>query len=329
MERGPIFLAGIERSGTSLMYALLASHPNIAMTRRTNLWAYFYNRYGDLSNQANFERCLAAMLRYKRLLKLQPDPERIRQEFWQGEPSYARLFALLEEHHAQRLGKPRWGDKSLNTERYVDEIFTAYPTAKMIQMIRDPRDRYASALTRWKVIRGRAGTGIARWLASIELAQRNQQRYPNRYKIVRYEILATKPEETLRDVCAFLEEEYSPAMLTMEGAPIHRNRGGNSSYGKYAPGNISTRSIGRFRQVLSKREIAFIQSYARRQMLVYGYELEPIELSPRDLLLFYSIDWPLNLARMAAWYALESMRDLTGRSPSPQTIVDKVGVTRA
>ena len=51
----PIFLAGPDRSGTSLIYALLASHPNISMVRRTNMWRYFYNRYGDLHNPQNFE----------------------------------------------------------------------------------------------------------------------------------------------------------------------------------------------------------------------------------------------------------------------------------
>ncbi len=40
MERGLIFVAGIERGGASLMYAVLASHPHIAMTRRTNWWAF-------------------------------------------------------------------------------------------------------------------------------------------------------------------------------------------------------------------------------------------------------------------------------------------------
>ncbi|HEX6293069.1 MAG TPA: sulfotransferase, partial [Herpetosiphonaceae bacterium] len=217
MAHGPIFLAGIERSGTSLMYALLASHPNIAMTRRTNFWRFFYGQYGDLRDPANFERCLAAMLRYKRHLKLQPDPERIRREFWHGQPSYARLFALLEEHHAERLGKVRWGDKSLNNEHYVDMIFADYPDARMIQMVRDPRDRFASAITRWKTIRGRIGTGAARWRRSVEQGQHNAERYPDRYLIVRYETLVEQPEATLRQVCAFIGEPYTPAMLTMEG----------------------------------------------------------------------------------------------------------------
>jgi hypothetical protein len=321
MEQGPIFIGGIERSGTSLIYALLASHPNIAMTRRTNLWTYFYKQYGDLKERKNFERCLAAMLRYKRLLKLQPDVERIRSEFWQGEPTYPRLFALLEEHHAERLGKPRWGDKSLNTERYAEQIFAAYPNARILHMIRDPRDRYASAATRWKVNRGRVGVGTAMWLGSVWLAERNQQRYPERYKIVRYESLASRPEESLREICAFIDEQYSPAMLGMEGAELFRDAGGNSSYGRHEAGRISTKSIGRYRKVLSQREILFMQQHAQREMIAHGYSFDQIELSPRDRLLFALVDQPSNLARMAAWRALEAIKNRTGRTPSAHTIV--------
>ena len=48
MINNPVYIAGLERSGTSLIYALLGSHPSIAMTRRTNLWTHFYGQYGDL-----------------------------------------------------------------------------------------------------------------------------------------------------------------------------------------------------------------------------------------------------------------------------------------
>jgi hypothetical protein len=327
MNRGPIFIAGLERSGTSLIFALLASHPNIAMTRRTNMWTYFYNQYGDLSQSDNFEHCLSMMMRYKRLVVLKPDPDRIRREFWQGEPTYARLFALLEEHYADRIGKPRWGDKSLNTERYADPIFEAYPGARILHMIRDPRDRYASVLTRWKYRRGGIGSGTAMWLSSAKLAERHQQRFPDHYKVIRYETLATQPEKTLREVCAFIGEDYSPAMLSMEGAANFREDGGNSSYGQRKPGVISTDSIGRYRQVLPMGDIAFLQMYAGQEMVYFDYQPEPIQLAGKERLLFAVADWPLNVTKLVAWRLRNTINNRKGRALPSYRIVPEPSST--
>jgi hypothetical protein len=324
MEKGPVFIAGLERSGTSLIYALLASHPKLAMSRRTNLWTYFYNQYGDLSRPQNFERCLAGMLRYKRLVLLKPDPSRIRREFWQDKPTYARLFALLEAHYAERAGKPRWGDKSLNTERYADQIFASYPNARIIHIIRDPRDRYASALTRWKVSRGGIGAGTAMWLFSMNLAKKNQKRYPNQYMILRYETLANHPEPTLRKVCAFIGEKYTPIMLSMQGAEEFRDEGGNSSYGQqHEPGQISTRSIGKFRNVLSQRKIAFMQLLARHEMFAYDYSLESNSLSIADWLQFTLLDIPVNVGRMFIWTVRETIQNWIGRTLPSYRIISE------
>jgi len=326
MNKGPIFVAGLERSGTSLIYALLASHPNIAMTRRTNMWRYFYDQYGDLGQPENFERCLNMMMVYKRLVKLKPDSDRIRSEFWQGEPTYARLFAIIEEHFAERKGKPRWGDKSLNTERYAEAIFDGYPGARMLHMIRDPRDRYASVIARWKTRRGGEGAGVAMWLSSTKLAKENQQRYPNQYMLVRYETLATQPVETLQEICTFIDEEYTPEMLTMEGAKTFRNIGSNSSYGQGEPGVISTSSIGRFRQVLTSRQIYFIQKQAERQMKEFDYKSMRIELSLLERLLFTFVDWPFNQARIKFWQVRNRIRNKTGRRLPDYRIVSKTGL---
>lgn len=323
MNRGPVYVAGQERSGTSLMFALLASHPNIAMTRRTNLWTHFYDQYGDLSEPHNLEACLTMLQRYKRIRPLSMNVERVRQEFVQGEPTYGRLFDILESHYAQRLGKPRWGDKSLHTERYADAIFSAYPEARILHMIRDPRDRYASALTRWKVNRSGVGGGTAVWLSSVKLAQHNQSRYPDRYRIVFYETLAREPEQTLREICAFIGEPYAPEMLTMRGAKTFRDEGGNSSYTQHEPGRISTRSIGRFRQVMSPRQIAFMQLFAGRAMADMNYPLEDVSLSPTEQLAFYALTVPGNVARMVAWQLRETYLNTRGRPvPSYRILPD-------
>ena len=329
MNNGPIFIAGLERSGTSLIYALLASHPNIAMTRRTNLWTYFYNQYGDLREPENFERCLRDMLRYKRLLPIHLDAERLRRDFKQGDKTYPRLFALIEEQFARRLGRPRWGDKSLNTERYVDLIFEAYPNARVLHMMRDPRDRYASAVARWKVSRGGSGAGSAVWLSSLKLAMRHCERYPDRDKIVRYEALASRPEETLRGICDFIGEEYTPLMLSMKGAEQFRDEGGNSSYEQHEPGHISTRSIGRFRQVLSPRQIAFMQMVSRGGMSMFEYEADRVRLSMLESLLFLFFDIPVNYVAMLAWSVREAFLNRVGRPLPSYRIVNDAEQVRA
>lgn len=229
METGPIIIGGPDRCGKTLMRSLLVAHPNIAIPEvGSNMWTYFYGRYGDLGLPANFERCVGAMLRYKHVRLLQPDSGRIRREFWEGEPTYARLFALFHQHYAEKQGKPRWGDQTGLVERYADPLFTAYPTAKMIYMVRDPRDRYEASLALWPNGKGRVGAATARWVYSVRLAQRNQKRYLGRYMVVKYETLVREPEATLREVCAFLGEDYLPAMLTLDCAPRYRGEGRQS-----------------------------------------------------------------------------------------------------
>ena len=333
MERGPIFIGGPDRCGKTLLRALLVSHPHIAIPDvGSNYWTYFYGQYGDLSHGDNFERCLRAMLHYKHALFVKPDAERIRREFWQGEASYARLFALLHQHYAERQGKPRWGDQTGLIERYADPLFAAYPDAVLIHMIRDPRDRYGASLEKWPTGRMRVGGATARWLYSVGWAQRNQRRYPDRYKIVRYETLVQQPETTLRDICAFIGETFMPSMLTMEAAPIYRDKGAHRSPTDGATNVISTTYIGRYHNVVPTRELAFMQAHARRAMQTFGYDLDPIQWTLKERLAYGLRDWPANLVRMRTWQAIETLQHnfpaYVGRKPDPNMIV-KDGASRS
>jgi hypothetical protein len=258
--------------------------------KESNTWTYFYGQYGDLGQKSNFERCLSAMLDYKGIQELNPDPQRIREAFWQGEPTYARLFALFHAQYAEQLGKPRWGVQSVCVEFYARLVFAAYPTVKMIHMIRDPRDRYVTQVrTRRSRKRRGIATATANWLQSVSVAERNQKQYPRCYKILRYETLVSQPQETMRDLCAFLDVEYAPSAFTIDGVPQYRGK------------EISPAFVRCFPQRMSKREIAFLQAHAKRDMIAYDYALEPVRLSPGDYPLFYLIDQPINLGIMAAW----------------------------
>jgi hypothetical protein len=314
----PVFIAGPDRSGTTLLYALLASHPEISMARRTNMWRYFHRRYGDLEDDANLERCLGDMVRYRRMRHLDPDVERIRREFRAGPRTYGRLFALFHQHQAERFGKPRWGDKSLHTEHYAARVFHEFPTARIVHMVRDPRDRYASVRKRYGRDRNRVGAATGRWLTSTRAGLRNARRYPDRYMLVRYEDLARRPEVTMREVCAFVDVEMSPRMFTMAGAPEHRDRGGNSSFGDLEPGTISTKAIGRFRDVLTPSETAFIQLVARRELRALGYHRAPVAFSPAQRARHVVVELPVHLLRLAAAEALAAHQRRRGEPLPPR-----------
>jgi hypothetical protein len=320
----PVFVAGPDRSGTTLMFALLASHPDLCMVRRTNMWRYFYQRYGDLGEPANLDRCLDDMMRYRRMRHLHPDEERIRREFADGPRTYGRLFALFHGHHAERLAKSRWGDKSLHTERFADDIFTEFPDARIVHMVRDPRDRYASVRHRNGQQLSRVGAATGRWIRSTRAAGRSSQRHPDGYLIVRYEDLALAPDATMRRVCEFIDVAYTPAILGLEELPELLDSGGNSSFSDMQPGTISARAIGRFRSVLAPADVLFMQLTARRGMDVMGYDRQRTLLSPRAAARFLLWDLPVNSARMIGWMAKAHLRERRGVRV-PQSRLEHLG----
>ena len=304
-ERDPVFVAGLDRSGKTTLAAFLTSHPSIAIPPvGSNLEMYFYRRFGDLRDDANLDRCLAAMSRYKHVRILEPDVEAIRETFRGGPATYERLFALFLAGYADRERKRRWGAQTGLLERHADMLFAAYPGARFVHLVRDPRDRYEASLAAWPDGRARAGGATARWRYSVGLGERNLRRYPGRYLVVRFEDLLLDAEGTLRDVLGFLGEPFDPAILEMPGAPAHREK--LARHG--GPGGLlSPRFIGGFRGRIPARELAFIQTFAARPMRRHGYNPEPVRMRGREragLLL----DVPKQLVRMLAWRGSEELR---------------------
>jgi hypothetical protein len=308
---GPVFLAGIDRSGIGLLGELLERHPRIAMTRRTDFWSRYRGRYGDLRVVANVDRCLQAIAADRRGRVFEPDRDRLLAELAHG-PSYPRLFELLQQQRLEQLGRARWGDKSLGTERYARLVLRAFPTARMIHVVRDPRDRYASQKYHRQGGKGGVAAGAAQWRWSVRLAERNTRRYPDRYLVVRYESLVSDPERILRTVCAFIGEPY-PVGLVDELAP----EGQTSMEGDRAPGPIHTRSVGTFRTRLTPREVLTLQLVAGHRLSRYGYVREPVRLARAARWRFTLAQLPLDAVSAVLWGPWTRLCKLVAR-PSPR-----------
>lgn len=285
----PIFIGGLSGSGKTQLRLVLDAHPEISLTRRTRMWDRFYGRFGDLCDPANLDRCLSSMLRDAGVQQLAPDERKVRRAFADGPRTYARLFGLLHQHHAERAGKHRWGDQLAFIERFADPIFAAFPSARMIHMVRDPRRRSPTggrALGR----AARLGWETAMWLRSVELATRNQRLHRGGYLVVRYETLSTRPVDTVEAICAFVGESFlSPMVDVIDGLGFE--------------GGGRARREGCAVAGLSAADAAFLDRYAGRELARFDYPRTEPALTGRDRLAFGLVTWPLSRLAMATWRA--------------------------
>jgi Sulfotransferase family len=199
----------------------------------------------------------------------------------------------VHEQYAERSRKPRWGDQTAEVGRFADQIVAEDPRARFLHLVRDPRDRFVAILERGPRRPGAVGHATAAWLASTSVALRNRRRHAGRYLILRYEDLVSRPEWTMREVCAFLGEEYEPAMLRIDGVRRYDALRAASESGS----PVSTAFVGRYRGSLSRADVAFIQSIAGQRMIAFDYRPDPIRLTPGERFR-YAGRWPANRARM-------------------------------
>jgi Sulfotransferase family len=273
---GPIFIGGAARSGKTLMRGLLSSHSSIVVSRRTEMWTRFYERFGDLDSDENLERCLQALLRRSQVAALSPDAERVRRDFRGGPRTYARLFALIHEQYAEQCGKARWGDQTGGLETVSDAIMQAHPDARFLHLVRDPRDRYVALMAkrrgRWLTLE----RSTLHWIRSATLARRNAMRYPDSYRVVSYEALVRRSDETMREVCEFVGEQYEPAMLSMQSEPRYEEERLASRTGS----PLTDAYVGCHRDVLARWERGFVGVVARSEMRAFGYSEDQSSMRP-------------------------------------------------
>ncbi|HVR31916.1 MAG TPA: sulfotransferase [Acidimicrobiia bacterium] len=278
---GPVFLAGLDRSGIGLLGDVLDRHPAFALSRRTNFWSFYDGRFGDLAETSNVDACLTELFRFRRIRDLGLDTDRIREAFLaSSDRSYTRLFSLIGEHHASARGKPRWGDKSLGSERHAERILDAYPDGRMVHVIRDPRDRHASVTNHRGAKRGGVASTSAEWLDSVRAADRHSIRYVGRYLVIRYEDLAAAPREVLGEVCEFLGEAFDESSLDPQG---------DDENGALA---FHARSVGRFRTDLRPRQVELIERVTAGDLERRGYTLSRPALGTGARVVLELVDLP-------------------------------------
>jgi len=118
---------------------------------------------------------------------------------------------------ADRENKSRWAEKTPGNIIHAKRIFDIWPAARLIHIVRDPRDIYASLVEakKWSS----AEDFGSRWCAMIGAAQELKEALPDdpRFLEIRYESLTLDPVNTMGKVIAFIGEDWDDAVARYTG----------------------------------------------------------------------------------------------------------------
>lgn len=274
----PLFIISSGRSGTTLLRSMLVAGGQIAIPAETHIFhilpvkylAYRGLGWEDLAKLmiAEFESSTNFPLwqvnlapAYKRVLEI-PEEER----------SLAKLIdEVILTYAAEKFPEAKmWGDQSPIHTFFLPHISNIFPEAKYIHMLRDGRDVVTSRIlnedNKYDIYEA-----VYRWKTSIDRANEIQKRVsPDQYLEIRYERLVTEPIPTLKEICGFLNIEYSPIMLDYWKLPStieHKYYLHQKNLGK----PVFTSSIGKWRECLTYSQQNYVLSQISGELRDLGY----------------------------------------------------------
>lgn len=271
----PFFIVGTPRSGTTLLRFILSSHPRIYIPAETGFLPFLRLNTVSRLSQKQIRRL------FNRIARLNRHWQSLVQEanislVSRTEPSLEQLLDTLyrlkiaqEDPHALR-----WGDKTPSYVRYISQVNRIFPQAQFVHMIRDGRDAALSARSKWGKERWHMDLYylLNNWIRNVEAGRRAGKRLnSNHYTELHYEQLVHKPEEVLKRLCSFLNEDFHPALLSHSNLAQDPFKSGSHSEVRQA---IFGSSVGRWRNEMSLFEKKMANHLAGFTLAQFGYRLD-------------------------------------------------------
>ena len=219
MENNILFITGRGRSGTWLLQAILNYHANISIAPESIFVIQFASKY---QHQTNWNEQLI----HEFIKDLKKD-QKIN-DWWNLD--YNELYdTLLRIQHLNyslvcievykqyakqniRSSIIYHGDKNPEYSLKLNELYTIFPNARSIVLVRDPRDNISSYIN-VKFDLSNPFSLAGRWNFYNTKIKKFLNKYPDKVLLIRYEDLVLYPEDTLRNICKFLSVNFNKELL--------------------------------------------------------------------------------------------------------------------
>ena len=232
-----IFIVGNSRSGTTMMGRIFGKHPNVYTFGELHFFGQLCAPpfSSGLSKKVAEELASELYCIQREGYRTYGNPRRFlknAQTFLENLATYpqtpAALFDAFLHHEAAENGRTIPCDQTPRNVFYIADILELYPEARLINMIRDPRDVLLSQKRRWKR-RFLGGTDMPMketlrdwmnyhpitishiWRTAVNAADQFVQH--ERVISIYFEELLTYPEKTVKSLCKFVGIAYTDEML--------------------------------------------------------------------------------------------------------------------
>ena len=254
-----------------MLGSLLGAHSDCIVTPESQFKIPCLRALEGEPDTAMREKAVEALRKHLRFLlwDLDIDPR----EGFQHTVDGPSLLSWVVQEYARSRGKPKatiWIDHTGGNSRYAPRLLTHFPNARFIHLVRDGRGVAASVIPLdWGPNSvQRAAHWWTEWichgLASEDFLQDRAIR-------VTFEEVVNSPEDTLRELCGFLEIPFESRMLAADGFDVPEfTRAQHRLIGE-APD--PTRAV-RWKSQLSPREIEIFEALTGDLLVALGYEPE-------------------------------------------------------
>ena len=255
--QNPIFVFGVQRSGTTLLCTMLSRHPELYITNELPWNTYDY-RAGK-GTQAALVSYLNSYPKFAGLTEILADP------------THYNAWDLLEKALEERMRfqkKTRWGIKDPRLTDYLPLFVERYPKGHFLLIYRDPRATTASQIRR-KFFIANAFHGAQWWKKQIEKQLQFAEKYRGQVTVIKFEDLIQEPGFHLRRVCDAINIEYTEAMLD----PTVKNEIMIHEHNKNLLRPPTLEVIEKWKKELSTKQVAVIENITDELLEKLGYQI--------------------------------------------------------
>ncbi|MDC0239187.1 sulfotransferase domain-containing protein [Candidatus Thioglobus sp.] len=211
-----IFSTGTMRTGGTLLLNLLSVHSKIAMfNERVNYFRFFYNKNNSFSLE-NAERMINHYkIRLQHRSNITYNLDTVFKSIKQHKSiDNSVLYNELMQDLIRPTGKELWGEYANLSWRYIPSFLDMFPNGKVIHICRDLRGVLASFGKISYMPDNLYLNAIFNWIDSVNYIEKYKNNISSKnYMFVKFEDIHTNPEETIREICDFLEEPFEEIMI--------------------------------------------------------------------------------------------------------------------